>query len=288
MAAVLNFSHSYFSSQLNVSPVPSIAQLEESVNREEFKKKDLVGVNATVYVPLPKYFKKQSASSLSQYDVWYYLREGNDTEKVTAHHYDDLFKYQGQIYEFLVHDVLEYQGHRELASKALSWINGKGKNNKSTLVWDMGAGHGPDIQELRGNGFKGKVVGIDVCEPAKRSHYSDMPYTTHKYDDYFLGKASKSDEIKSALNAPPDLLIVGTVTPPDGAVEDVREIVDKMPSGGCVVINLPVNKDDSCQNMYQYLENSQNLRLQESSIYQHRLHMDGQPMDMRIQTYVVL
>ncbi len=216
----------------------------------------------------------------------------NQAEKIVAHNYSDLFKYEGQIYEFLVHDVLKYEGHKKLASTAVKVFRDELLSNSETVILDMGAGHGSDLQELRNRGFKGPVFALDVCEEAKEAHYSEQLFVKQKYNDYFLGNVSENATLKAKIDSNvPDIFIVGTVTPPNSAVSDVASVLSCMkPKKSYLIINLPV-KDDSSDRMYkflEYLENNNYLRKRNQEVYFHRNHLNGQPFDMTMFTYALM
>ncbi len=248
-----------------------------------------------IYAPTPAYFNQSHVADkpLNQFDVWY-VESHNSGTPVTkeAHNYDELYRYDGQIYEFLVHNVLNYNGHKVLAQTAMDLAEKQGLNKADTVIVDMGAGHGPMLQVLREKGFKGNLIGLEISEAAKKAHDTShsYPYLKYRYDDYWLGRLSSQPHLLQQLKQKsPAIFVAASISPLNEAMDDIHEALKIMKPKCYFIINMAFN--ESSDKMYAYISNLEQqgyLSIEKKQNYQHRSHLNGAPLFFDCFTYKIL
>ncbi len=226
-------------------------------------------------------FPPEQEHDLGQDEAYFYLTEGENTEKMLFHDYDQIFSKPG-LYEQLFYSRLKCTSPSKVAQLLQDSLDSDQKTCSELRVLDLGAGNGMMAERLRALGVA-RIVGADIIPEARDAAYRDRPDV---YDDYVVADFTSLSETKwDELNewefdclTSVAALGFGDI-PPEAffsALQFIRE-------DGWVAFNIKEtfldNSDQSgFSRVVRELIFSKYLDVYQLERYTHRLSMEGKPL----------
>lgn len=146
----------------------------------------------TVVGPRKRYrvrFPSSESEHLNQDEVYFFLQENGESQRVRFHDYDEIYDRPG-LYEQIFYDRLKCQSPSKVASILKSAVEKSGDQCTTLRVLDLGAGNGIMGEELRRIGVA-RLLGADIIPEAAEACMRDRPGL---YDDYYVVDFADIDE----------------------------------------------------------------------------------------------
>lgn len=219
---------------------------------------------------------------LDQDEAFFYLSNSSDKEKIRFHDYGTIFARKG-LYEQLFYDRLKCQSPAKVAD-VLSQAVLAGNGQLSELrVLDLGAGNGMAAEALAAVGVS-RQVGVDIIDEARAAAFRDRPGI---YEDYFVADfCTLDDELRAELqtwsfNCLVTVAALGFGDIPPKAIAAALDLIE---CDGWIVFNiketfLEAGDTSGFSTFVRDLILSGYLDLHHMERYQHRLSVDGQPLN---------
>jgi SAM-dependent methyltransferase len=234
---------------------------------------------------LPRYrveFPPPSEESPDQNEAYFYLADGEDRSKVRFHDYAEIYRRRG-LYEQLFYDRLKCKSPSKVA-EVLNQAVTKAQESPSELrVLDLGAGNGMVGEVLAARGVS-RLVGVDIIEAAKEATIRDRPGI---YDHYYVTDFCALEEYERveletwSFNCLVSVAALGFGDIPPKAVAEAMDLIQV---GGWIAFNikdsfLDASDSSGFSSMVRQLIFSEYLDLHHLERYQHRLSIDGTPLN---------
>lgn len=234
---------------------------------------------------LPRYrveFPPPSDESPDQHEAYFYLADGEDRSKVRFHDYAEIYRRRG-LYEQLFYDRLKCKSPSKVA-EVLNQAVTKAQESPSELrVLDLGAGNGMVGEVLAARGVS-RLVGVDIIEAAKKATIRDRPGI---YDHYYVTDFCALEEFERveletwSFNCLVSVAALGFGDIPPKAVAEAMDLIQV---GGWIAFNikdsfLDASDASGFSSMVRQLIFSEYLDLHHLERYQHRLSIDGTPLN---------
>jgi len=226
-------------------------------------------------------FPKIDASHFDQDESFFYLKTGDETERIMFHDYGKIYDMPG-LYEQLYYDRLKCYSPQRVAA-ALKYNIEINEEHFSTMkVLDFGAGNGMMGEELKKIGVA-RLVGVDILEEAKNASERDRPGI---YDEYYVKDFSNLsdkdiEEVKSwNLNSLVTVAAIGFGDIPPQAFIQALNLIN---NEGWVSFNIKetffYNTDKTgFSRLIRELIFSEFLKINHLERYRHRLSIEGNPL----------
>lgn len=225
------------------APLPTHKELADGEKNGLYISKNILtneGGCLKVYAETPKLIKQKDKDS-KLFSGAYYIVENGKVTYERAHDYEKLYRWGGQIYDFYVHEHLQYASHRELAKTVSNLTQRLKLPDKKVRLLEVGAGHGTVLKEIKDKGHQYNTMALDISKAAKEAH--DSPFIKYKYGEYLLGFISKNMDIKRKVKEfSPNIVMLASTSAHDGIEPDFLETLKCLEPEGHVIVNIPVEQ----------------------------------------------
>jgi predicted TPR repeat methyltransferase len=224
----------------------------------------------------------QIEEHFDQDEVFFYLSNDDDRLKVRFHDYRAIYQHQG-LYEQLFYDRLKCQSPKKIAAIVNQVVSRDNGHMSKLRVLDLGAGNGMAGEELADVGVS-RIVGVDIIDEARAAAFRDRPGI---YDHYYVTDLCKlSDNLRAELrtwsfNCLVSVAALGFGDIPPKAIATAFDIIEH---DGWIAFNikdtfLDSNDTSGFSLFVRELIRSRYLDLHHMERYQHRLSINGQPLN---------
>jgi len=245
--------------------------------------------DSAAYAPrpldLPRYrieFPPPSGQRPDQHEAYFYLADEDERSKVRFHDYGEIYRRPG-LYEQLFYDRLKCKSPRKVADVLRNAVLKAHEAPSELRVLDLGAGNGMVGEVLAQHGVS-RLVGVDIIEEAKEATIRDRPGV---YDHYYVTDFTALEEYERveletwSFNCMVSVAALGFGDIPPRAVAEAMELVQP---GGWIAFNikdsfLDESDESGFSRMVRQLIFSEYLDLHHLERYQHRLSIDGTPLN---------
>jgi hypothetical protein len=226
-------------------------------------------------------FPRDNIKHLDQDEAFFYLKTGNEREKILLHEYGKIYNIPG-LYEQLYYDRLKCCSPQKVMDALKYAIEVNNEYVSTMKILDFGAGNGMMGEELKKVGVA-RLIGVDILEEAKNATERDRPGI---YDDYYvkdftnLSDADKEEIISWNLNALTTVAALGFGDIPPRAFIQALNLIDEE---GWVAFNIKetflYNTDTTgFSKLIRELIFSEFLNIHHLERYRHRLSIEGSPL----------
>ncbi len=226
-------------------------------------------------------FPAADVRELAQDDVYFYLTDGAEKEKIRLHDYDRIYKSPG-LYEQVVYDRLKCQSPTVVVDVLKYVVKQSGMSMSELRVLDVGAGNGIVGEVLKQHDVS-RVIGIDIIEEAREAAQRDRPGVYDAY--YVMDLCNMSDEQQSdvASWSPDGLVSVAALGFGDIPAAAFLQAFNMVGDGGCVAFNLKetfFDRSDTSglSHLVREMIFANYLDMYHLQRYRHRLSMEGIPL----------
>lgn len=233
----------------------------------------------------PRYrveFPPPRGESPDQDEAYFYVAERERRTRIRFHDYAEIYKRPG-LYEQLFYDRLKCQSPRKVADVLHRTVMRNNAHPAELRVLDLGAGNGMAAEALATAGVS-RMVGVDIIEAARTAALRDRPGV---YDHYYVADFCNLDEgLREDLRAWSFDCFVSVAALGFGDIPPraIAEALDLIEDGGWVAFNIKETFLDASDTsgfsaMVRGLIFSEYLDLHHLERYQHRLSIDGTPLN---------
>lgn len=236
-------------------------------------------------VDLPRYrvqFPRPGRENMDQDEAYFYLSSTSARQKIRFHDYAEIYSRPG-LYEQLFYDRLKCQSPRKVAGVLHDAVQKAHEQPTELRVLDLGAGNGMSGEALASYGVS-RLVGVDIIEEAKAATNRDRPGI---YDHYYvtdfcdLDEETRADLETWSFNCFISVAALGFGDIPPQAIASALDFVQV---GGWIAFNikdtfLDARDTGGFSRMVRELIFSEYLDLYHLERYQHRLAIDGTPLN---------
>lgn len=226
-------------------------------------------------------FPPADVRELCQDEVYFYLLEGDEKERIRLHDYDRIFSVPG-LYEQVVYERLKCQSPGTVAAVLHDAVSQSRQSLNELRVLDLGAGNGIVGEELKKHGVS-RLVGVDIIPEAKAATERDRPGTYDAY--YVMDFCALTDDDRDELNRWSCDCLVSVAAlgfsdiPPQAFVEAFNLIA----KNGWISFNvketfLDRSDDSGFSQLIRELIFSEYLDLHHLKRYRHRFSIEGEPL----------
>ena len=226
-------------------------------------------------------FPSADVRELCQDEVYFYLREGDRTEKIRLHDYARIFEVPG-LYEQVVSDRLKCESPSRVAEVLRYAVSQSPQRLNELRVLDLGAGNGMVGEELKKQGLS-RLVGVDIIPEARAAAERDRPGV---YDAFYvmdftdLDDAERDDLAGWSFDC---LICVAALGFGDIPVRAFLEAFNLIAKDGWVAFNiketfLDRSDDSGFSHLVRELLFSDYLDLYHLQRYRHRFSIEGEPL----------
>lgn len=226
-------------------------------------------------------FPKAESSDLNQDEVYFYLQDPGNQQKIRFHDYDTIYQVPG-LYEQLFYDRLKCTSPGKVATILESSVKQSQDNFTELRVLDLGAGNGMMGDELKKRGVS-RLIGVDIIPEAYEATLRDRPglYDSYFVEDFTCLSKDKKNEIASwQCDCMVTVAALGFGDIPTKAFIEAFNIIK---NEGWVAFNIKEtfldNSDDTgFSKMIRELIFSEYLDIYHIERYRHRLSVEGEPL----------
>lgn len=226
-------------------------------------------------------FPSSESEHLDQDEVYFYLRDEQERERLRFHDYGAIYRRPG-LYEQIFYERLLCQSPTKVASILESAVAQSGEQCSTLRVLDLGAGNGIMGEELRRIGVA-RLLGADILPEAAEACLRDRPGV---YDDYFVADfATIDDDTRTELQAwsPDCLTTVAALGFGDIPAPAFISAFNLIRPDGWVAFNikqtfLDQRETTDFSKMIRELVFTDYLEIHHLERYRHRLSIDGEPL----------
>jgi len=226
-------------------------------------------------------FPPADVRELSQDEVYFYLLDGESSEKILLHDYDRIFEVPG-LYEQVVYERLKCQSPATVVDVLCYSVSQSHQRLNELRVIDLGAGNGIVGEELKKQGVS-RLIGVDIISKAQAATERDRPGV---YDEYYVMDFSclsddERDELSSwSLDCLISVAALGFGDIPARAFLEAFNMIGK---DGLVAFNiketfLDRSDDSGFSQLVRELIFSEYLDLYHLQRYRHRFSIEGEPL----------
>ena len=227
-------------------------------------------------------FPPPGGEDLDQDEAFFYLSNGSHRARIRFHDYSAIYARKG-LYEQLFYDRLKCQSPAKVAD-VLSQVVLRANEQLSELrVLDLGAGNGMAADALAAVGVS-RLVGVDIIGEARAAAFRDRPGI---YDHYYVTDFCElGDELRAELqtwsfNCLVSVAALGFGDIPPKAIAAALHLIE---SDGWIAFNikesfLDASDTSGFSTFVRDLILSRYLDLHHMERYQHRLSVDGRPLN---------
>ncbi len=226
-------------------------------------------------------FSKENLDHLGQDEVYFFLKDKNDFEKILFHDYEKIYSYPG-LYEQLFYERLKCNSPQIVCEDLRKTVDTNKEHFSELKILDFGAGNGIMGEVLKNIGVA-RLVGVDIIREAEIAAERDRPGV---YDDFFVKDFTKlrqdeREEIKSwNLNTLTTVAALGFGDIPPKAFIEAVNLIDE---NGWVAFNIKesflTNSDNSgFSKLIRELIFSEYLSICMLERYRHRVSAEGIPL----------
>ena len=226
-------------------------------------------------------FPRANGNHLNQDEAYFFLKTGEETEKILFHQYDRIYDFPG-LYEQLYYDRLKCVSPQRIMGSLTHTIDVNNEYFSTMKVLDFGAGNGMMGEELKKIGVA-RLIGVDILEEAKKATERDRPGI---YDEYYvkdftnLSAKDRTDIQSWNLNALVSVAALGFGDIPPRAFIQALNLIDKE---GWVAFNIKetfLHDTDTTgfSKLIRELIFSEFLNIHHLERYMHRLSIEGNPL----------
>lgn len=220
--------------------------------------------------------------SLDQDQAYFYLANGRERTRIRFHDYAAIYQLKG-LYEQLFYDRLKCQSPRKVADVLRQAVLKAYEQPSELRVLDLGAGNGMAGEALSSFAVS-RLVGVDIIEEARDAAFRDRPGI---YDHYYvadfcaLDDEQRSDLAEWSFNCLVSVAALGFGDIPPRAMAEALDLIEP---NGWIALNirdsfLDASDTSGFSTMVRELIFSEYLDLYHLERYQHRLSIDGQPLN---------
>lgn len=220
--------------------------------------------------------------TLDQDEAYFYLAEGKERTRIRFHDYGEIYARRG-LYEQLFYDRLKCQSPKKVAEVLRQAVTKAHEQPSELRVLDLGAGNGMAAEALWGSGVS-RIVGVDIIEEARDAAFRDRPGI---YDHYYVADFTDLDDAQRdelsawSFNCLVSVAALGFGDIPPRAMAEALGLVQRE---GWIALNirdsfLDATDTSGFTTMVRELIFSEYLDLYHLERYQHRLSIDGQPLN---------
>jgi len=233
----------------------------------------------------PRYqveFPPPQGESPDQDEAFFYVTEPEGRTRIRFHDYGEIYKRPG-LYEQLFYDRLKCQSPNKVADVLHQTVMRNNAHPAELRVLDLGAGNGMAAEALATGGVS-RMVGVDIIAEARDAAMRDRPGV---YDHYYVTDfCNLDDEQREDLRAWSFDCFVSVAALGFGDIppKAIAEALDLIEDGGWVAFNiketfLDASDESGFSAMVRGLIFSEYLDLHHLERYQHRLSIDGTPLN---------
>src|SRR5690606_33098683 len=227
-------------------------------------------------------FPPPSDESPDQHEAYFYLADGEHRSKVRFHEYAEIYRRRG-LYEQLFYDRLKCKSPSKVAEVLHQAVTKAQESPSELRVLDLGAGNGMVGEVLAARGVS-RLVGVDIIEAAKEATIRDRPgiYDHYYVTDFCALAPYERIELETwSFNCLVSVAALGFGDIPPKAVAEAMDLIQV---GGWIAFNikdsfLDASDSSGFSSMVRQLIFSEYLDLHHLERYQHRLSIDGTPLN---------
>lgn len=226
-------------------------------------------------------FPRQDATTLDSDEVFFYLIEDDERQKVRFHDYANIYSRPG-LYEQLFYDRLKCSSPKVVGDILKRTFDRSNLPMTELRVLDLGAGNGMMGEVLKNQGVA-RMVGADIIPEAKEATDRDRPGV---YDAYYVTDFCNLDDEETheleewSFDCLTCVAALGFGDIPPAAFFQALQLVSV---DGWVAFNIKETFLDNSDNsgfsrLIRELIFSEYLDIHHMERYRHRLSIDGQPL----------
>lgn len=226
-------------------------------------------------------FPKDVLHAVPQDQVYFHVVDGEHRQRIRFHDYDEIYRQPG-LYEQIFYDRLKCSSPMKVSDILKQTLKSAGDALTELRVLDLGAGNGMMGECLKRDGVA-RLVGVDIIPEAREAAYRDRPWL---YDEYYVADfADLNEETEEELrgwsfNCLTSVAALGFGDIPPPAFFQALQLLE---SPAWVAFNikesfLDRSDDTGFSNFIRELIFSEFLDLYHLERYQHRLSIDGTPL----------
>jgi hypothetical protein len=226
-------------------------------------------------------FPSQDVRELRQDEVFFYLLDGDEKEKIRLHDYKRIYEIPG-LYEQVVYERLKCQSPSTVSEVLRSAVAQSDQRLSELRVLDLGAGNGVVGEEVKKHGVS-RLVGVDIVPEAQVATERDRPGVYDMF--YVMDFCNLTDDERAELSSwSPDCLIsVAALGFGDVPAKAFLEAFNTIGEEGWVAFNIKVTFFDRSidwgfSQLIRELIFSEYLDLYQLQRYRHRLSIEGEPL----------
>ena len=223
----------------------------------------------------------EEVNDLLIHEEFFYLKQNGEERQIKLHDYPEMYRIP-YLYQYMM-ERLQYQSHTVLSTLLINQVTQAGGNVEDLIVLEVGAGSGMVGKALVDLGVK-SITGIDIVPEAVEAAQREYPgvYENYYVEDLMnLTETTQNALTKRGFNCMVCGSALGFNHIPAEAWAQAFNVITP---NGWVAFNVQKELWEDKSEAYflawhSWVEEKHLFKMTQMHDYQHRLYLDGRPLD---------